>query len=112
MPSGFEGIFFMIQVCEEVQVYGFDPQTDPDVAYHYFDRVRGVTRVHSFPFQFDMLHALHVASVASCLSCNRACGHAEPPATLLSACLCVTPHVSVSASRISSSKWRQCAGPP
>ena len=63
MPSGFEGIFFMIQVCEEVQVYGFDPQTDPDVAYHYFDRVRGVTRVHSFPFQFDMLHALHVAGL-------------------------------------------------
>jgi hypothetical protein len=39
MPSGFEGLFFMLQICDELHVYGFDPQTDKDVKYHYFDGI-------------------------------------------------------------------------
>jgi hypothetical protein len=40
MPSGFEGLLFMMQICDDVHVYGFDPQVDKNVKYHYFDNVQ------------------------------------------------------------------------
>lgn len=44
MPSGFEGLFFMLQICDELDVYGFDPQIDEDVKYHYFDNIKVAPR--------------------------------------------------------------------
>mmetsp|Transcript_29871 Transcript_29871/g.76628 ORF Transcript_29871/g.76628 Transcript_29871/m.76628 type:complete len:508 (-) Transcript_29871:512-2035(-) len=61
MPSGFEGLFFMLQICDELDVYGFDPQIDEDVKYHYFDNIKPWENVHSFGFSFDFLRILHQA---------------------------------------------------
>lgn len=44
MPSGFEGLVFMMQICGELHLYGFDPQTDKDVKYHYFDEITVTSR--------------------------------------------------------------------
>mmetsp|Transcript_39922 Transcript_39922/g.94854 ORF Transcript_39922/g.94854 Transcript_39922/m.94854 type:complete len:145 (+) Transcript_39922:687-1121(+) len=63
MPSGFEGLVLMMQICNELDVYGFDPQTDGDVKYHYFDDVKPDGTPHSFEFSFDFLRVLHEAQI-------------------------------------------------
>jgi hypothetical protein len=40
----------LLQVCDEVTMYGFSNwrPSHAKVPYHYFDRVKGTTAVHSF----------------------------------------------------------------
>jgi len=49
--SGWFSVLFMMQTCQSLDVYGFEPYTNKKTAkypYHYFDGVQGVTAVHSF----------------------------------------------------------------
>jgi hypothetical protein len=48
------------QVCEEVDVYGFEAYTSKraNSPYHYFDNVQGVTTVHSFDMAIDIYKLL------------------------------------------------------
>lgn len=49
--SGWFSVLFMLQTCQSLDVYGFEPYTNKKTAkypYHYFDGVQGVTSVHSF----------------------------------------------------------------
>lgn len=48
------------QVCEEVDVYGFEAYTSKRATspYHYFDGVQGVTTVHSFDMAIDIYKLL------------------------------------------------------
>lgn len=49
--SGWFAVLFMMQTCQSLDVYGFEPYTSKKAAkfpYHYFDSVQGVTSVHSF----------------------------------------------------------------
>ena len=51
---------YVYQVCQRVDLYGFAPWTKgsghskDSMPYHYFDRVSGVTEVHSFPLAFKV----------------------------------------------------------
>lgn len=58
--SGFFAMLFMLQVCDEVNMYGFSnwrPSHDK-VPYHYFDRVKGTTAVHSFDLSMEVFNAV------------------------------------------------------
>jgi hypothetical protein len=51
--SGWYAVNFMMQRCESLDLYGFEPYTSKAKAtapYHYFDQVQGVVSVHSFDF--------------------------------------------------------------
>lgn len=51
--SGYYAVMLMMQLCERIDMYGFEPYTSKRHAtapYHYFDKVEGVTSVHSFDF--------------------------------------------------------------
>lgn len=50
-PTGVEGLFFALALCEEVHLYGFNVKSDPSVPYHYHDKVKGEEGAHSFTFQ-------------------------------------------------------------
>ena len=57
-PTGVEGVFLAIQACDEVNVYGFATTPNPEVPYHYHDKVRGVEAAHSFTFQAIFLRMI------------------------------------------------------
>ena len=58
--SGIYGVLFMLQICDEVDMYGLEAYTkrSKDAPYHYFDSVKGVTSVHSFDLAIDVFKAL------------------------------------------------------
>eukprot|EP00191_Tetraselmis_sp_GSL018_P010990 CAMPEP_0177599494 /NCGR_PEP_ID=MMETSP0419_2-20121207/13028_1 /TAXON_ID=582737 /ORGANISM="Tetraselmis sp., Strain GSL018" /LENGTH=467 /DNA_ID=CAMNT_0019092241 /DNA_START=541 /DNA_END=1945 /DNA_ORIENTATION=- len=57
-PTGIEGIFMALALCQRVHLYGFGVERDPSVPYHYHDKVRGVEAAHSFGFQALLLKLL------------------------------------------------------
>ncbi|XRB01039.1 sialyltransferase [Pycnococcus provasolii] len=57
-PTGIEGVFLAISVCDEVNVYGFQVNPNPDIPYHYHDKVHGVEAAHSFTFQAVFLRMI------------------------------------------------------
>ena len=61
--SGIYAVLFMLQVCQSVDLYGFEAYTKrtKDSPYHYFDSVRGVTSAHSFDLAIDVYK--NIASV-------------------------------------------------
>lgn len=59
--SGLYAVLFALTVCDEVDMYGFEAYTSKKMAaapYHYFDRVQGVTSVHSFDLAIEIFRAL------------------------------------------------------
>lgn len=53
--SGFFAVFFALNVCDKVDLYGFDAYTSKkrSYRYHYFDNVQGFTDVHSFDLALE-----------------------------------------------------------
>lgn len=53
--SGWLAMMFMIQMCEKLDVYGFEAYNNPHAAhrYHYFDKVKAVLQHHSFDFAVE-----------------------------------------------------------
>mmetsp|Transcript_11792 Transcript_11792/g.15965 ORF Transcript_11792/g.15965 Transcript_11792/m.15965 type:complete len:450 (+) Transcript_11792:122-1471(+) len=58
--SGFMAVLFMMQECRQLDLYGFEAYTKKraDSPYHYFDKVEGVTTVHSFDMAIDIYRML------------------------------------------------------
>jgi len=57
--SGFYAVLAMMQMCESLDVYGFEPYTKKTaIPYHYFDAVQGVTEHHSFDFAIYLYQML------------------------------------------------------
>ena len=54
--SGIFAVLFMLQICEQVNMFGFEAYTKrtKESPYHYFDRVQGVTSVHSFDLAIEV----------------------------------------------------------
>eukprot|EP00240_Pyramimonas_obovata_P005065 CAMPEP_0118921664 /NCGR_PEP_ID=MMETSP1169-20130426/863_1 /TAXON_ID=36882 /ORGANISM="Pyramimonas obovata, Strain CCMP722" /LENGTH=423 /DNA_ID=CAMNT_0006862427 /DNA_START=490 /DNA_END=1761 /DNA_ORIENTATION=+ len=54
--SGFFSVFFALNVCDRVSLYGFDAYTSKkhSYRYHYFDNVQGFTDVHSFDLALEV----------------------------------------------------------
>ncbi|KAK3271633.1 hypothetical protein CYMTET_20030 [Cymbomonas tetramitiformis] len=61
--SGLFAVLFMTQVCTSVDLYGFEAYTKKraNSPYHYFDKVQGVTSVHSFDLAIDVFRLLNDA---------------------------------------------------
>eukprot|EP00976_Prorocentrum_cordatum_P070941 1180132-Prorocentrum_minimum.AAC.1 len=53
--SGFFAVFFALNMCDRVSLYGFDAYTSKkrSYRYHYFDNVQGFTDVHSFDLALE-----------------------------------------------------------
>lgn len=58
--SGWTAVMFMAQMCESIDLYGFEPYKKgrTPAKYHYFDNVQGVTSVHSFDLAIEVFQAL------------------------------------------------------
>eukprot|EP00899_Mesostigma_viride_P006134 jgi/Mesvir1/15521/Mv03173-RA.1 len=57
--SGFFAVYFALQICEEVHLYGFSPYRKGErVHYHYFDSVAAVTASHSFDLAYVIFRQL------------------------------------------------------
>ena len=54
--SGFFAVLYALQMCEKVDLYGFDAYTSrkKSYRYHYFDNVQGFTDVHSFDLAIEV----------------------------------------------------------
>lgn len=54
--SGFFSTFFALNICDKVDLYGFDAYTSKkrSYRYHYFDNVQGFTDVHSFDLAIEV----------------------------------------------------------
>ena len=54
--SGFFAVLFALQMCDHVNLYGFDAYTSRkrSYRYHYFDNVQGFTDVHSFDLAIEV----------------------------------------------------------
>ena len=54
--SGFFAVLYALQMCETVDLYGFDAYTSrkKSYRYHYFDNVQGFTDVHSFDLAIEV----------------------------------------------------------
>mmetsp|Transcript_7909 Transcript_7909/g.18950 ORF Transcript_7909/g.18950 Transcript_7909/m.18950 type:complete len:497 (+) Transcript_7909:141-1631(+) len=66
--SGWLAVMFMTQVCEKVDIYGFEAYNNPRAPhpYHYFDKVKAVLKHHSFDFAIEaykLLGKLHPVSL-------------------------------------------------
>eukprot|EP00899_Mesostigma_viride_P008182 jgi/Mesvir1/17365/Mv08675-RA.1 len=57
-PTGIEGVFFAMEVCDTLHVYGFGMEGSESAPYHYYDEVQGVEAAHSFGFQRWFLSGL------------------------------------------------------
>mmetsp|Transcript_32770 Transcript_32770/g.45495 ORF Transcript_32770/g.45495 Transcript_32770/m.45495 type:complete len:528 (+) Transcript_32770:486-2069(+) len=58
-PSGFVGIAYLLQVCQKVDIFGFDvSKPKVPVRYHYFDKTEP-TELHSTEFEHNLLRVLH-----------------------------------------------------
>eukprot|EP00899_Mesostigma_viride_P016726 jgi/Mesvir1/25054/Mv11898-RA.1 len=58
--SGYFATIFSLQVCDRVDLYGFDAYTSKrrSYRYHYFDDVQGFTGVHSFDLAMEVFKLL------------------------------------------------------
>jgi len=54
--SGFFAVLYALQMCDKVDLYGFDAYTSrkKSYRYHYFDNVQGFTDVHSFDLAIEV----------------------------------------------------------
>ena len=60
--SGIVSLFFAIQVCDSVDMYGFDPFTlETRGRYHYFDDRAGMVNVHSFDMALEIFRRIALA---------------------------------------------------
>ena len=60
--SGIVSLFFAIQVCDSVDMYGFDPFTlETRGKYHYFDDRAGMVNVHSFDMAMEIFRRISKA---------------------------------------------------
>lgn len=60
--SGIVSLFFAIQVCDSVDMYGFDPFTiETRGRYHYFDDRAGMVNVHSFDMALEIFRRISKA---------------------------------------------------
>ncbi|QDZ22217.1 sialyltransferase [Chloropicon primus] len=67
-PTGIEGVFFGLEMCDTVDLYGFQIRNDPKIKYHYHNEVQGVEAAHSFGFQYEFLKVLtHGGFIQVCL---------------------------------------------
>ena len=58
-PTGWTAVVAALQVCEQVDVYGFSPYTGaPGERYHYFDDAAAATATHSFSLAWQILQRL------------------------------------------------------
>eukprot|EP00192_Tetraselmis_astigmatica_P004973 CAMPEP_0117659250 /NCGR_PEP_ID=MMETSP0804-20121206/6324_1 /TAXON_ID=1074897 /ORGANISM="Tetraselmis astigmatica, Strain CCMP880" /LENGTH=434 /DNA_ID=CAMNT_0005465879 /DNA_START=255 /DNA_END=1559 /DNA_ORIENTATION=+ len=58
--SGWLAMMFMTQMCEQLDVYGFEGYNNPHAGhpYHYFDKVKAVLKHHSFDFAIEAYRLL------------------------------------------------------
>ena len=58
--SGFFSVFYALNMCDKVDLYGFDAYTSKKKSYryHYFDDVQGFTGVHSFDLAVEVYKLL------------------------------------------------------
>jgi len=57
--TGFTTTMLAVQLCDEINLYGFQPYTGKrGERYHYFDKVVGLTKVHSFDLAIDIFELL------------------------------------------------------
>ena len=58
--SGIFAVLFMLQICEQVDMYGFEAYTKrtKESPYHYFDKVQGVTQTHSFDLAIEVFQQM------------------------------------------------------
>jgi len=76
-PTGFVGVAFLLQVCQKVDVFGFDvAKPKVPIRYHYFDKTEP-TELHSTEFEHNLLRLLNayklirlctVDTVESCIN--------------------------------------------
>ena len=54
--SGFFAMLFMLNLCDSVDMYGFSNwrPSRSKIPYHYFDKVKGTTAVHSFDLSMEV----------------------------------------------------------
>ena len=54
--SGFFAMLFMLNLCDSVNMYGFSNwrPSRSKIPYHYFDKVKGTTAVHSFDLSMEV----------------------------------------------------------
>nr|XP_054774588.1 alpha-N-acetylneuraminide alpha-2,8-sialyltransferase-like [Lytechinus pictus] len=63
--TGFYFVSMAIQICDEVDLYGFWPffsrfgNQKTDVRYHYFDKMKHASKIHSMNEEFAILVQLH-----------------------------------------------------
>jgi len=65
--SGFFATFMALQVCDHVDLYGFDAYTSSGTKnlYHYFDHVQGFTDVHSFDLAMHIFNKVSERGILS-----------------------------------------------
>jgi len=57
--SGMIAVFLAVQMCQSVDIYGFDSFTAKTKSrYHYFDRREGMTDVHSFDMAVELFRRI------------------------------------------------------
>eukprot|EP00238_Polyblepharides_amylifera_P013136 CAMPEP_0196575420 /NCGR_PEP_ID=MMETSP1081-20130531/4906_1 /TAXON_ID=36882 /ORGANISM="Pyramimonas amylifera, Strain CCMP720" /LENGTH=320 /DNA_ID=CAMNT_0041893717 /DNA_START=352 /DNA_END=1314 /DNA_ORIENTATION=- len=64
--SGFFAVLFSLQLCDQISLFGFSNYNRYElngarsgkVPYHYFDKVAGVTKVHSFDLSMEVFKLL------------------------------------------------------
>jgi hypothetical protein len=60
--SGAVAVFFALQMCNKVDLYGFDAYTAlSEVPYHYFDARVAATGVHSFDLAVEAFRRISLA---------------------------------------------------
>ncbi|XP_030844075.1 alpha-2,8-sialyltransferase 8F-like [Strongylocentrotus purpuratus] len=72
LSTGFYMVSMAIQLCDEIDLYGFWPfssrfeSSKTDVAYHYFDNIRADTAVkaHAMNQEFSIIVQLHNLGIA------------------------------------------------
>lgn len=68
-PNGFVGISFLMQICDRVDVYGFDAKNQK-LRYHYFDKEQPLEDA-STEFEHNLLRSLHnIGVIRLCTSEN------------------------------------------
>mmetsp|Transcript_13098 Transcript_13098/g.15815 ORF Transcript_13098/g.15815 Transcript_13098/m.15815 type:complete len:423 (+) Transcript_13098:394-1662(+) len=68
--SGFFAVFFALNICEKVDLYGFDAYTSKkrSYRYHYFDNVQGFTDVHSFDLAIEVYKLIEEKGLVSIIT--------------------------------------------
>lgn len=64
-PTGIEGVFFAMEICDVTDLFGFQIENDSKIKYHYHNNVHGVEAAHSFGFQYEFLKVLEYGNFVS-----------------------------------------------